>query len=123
MRPRNRPLFALLLAASWPLIACGASSPASEAPPASNSADEHDEEENSSKGGRHAEVDCSDGSCIACGAGFCPLGSYCEERGDEGTCAWIPECAEKPSCACLLQILGSSCSCSESDGGPRVRCS
>lgn len=70
-----------------------------------------------------AEADpCADGSCFACGSGLCPAGFYCDESAAGGPgCSWLPECAPKSSCACIDRVL-SDCSCSESNGGPRVSC-
>ncbi len=66
---------------------------------------------------------CADGTCLECGGGLCPKGFYCDEKAPGGAaCAWLPECAASATCACVKQVLGGSCSCSEKAGGPSVSC-
>jgi|SRR5688572_25703261 len=66
---------------------------------------------------------CDDGTCFECGSGLCPIGAYCDLSAPGGAaCAWIQECPGSPSCACLRKVLGSSCGCEESAGGPAVSC-
>jgi hypothetical protein len=65
---------------------------------------------------------CADGSCFACGSGFCPAGFYCDESASGGPgCGWLPTCAPKATCACVELVL-SDCSCKESDGATHVTC-
>ncbi|MBI3200265.1 MAG: hypothetical protein HYZ29_01910 [Myxococcales bacterium] len=66
---------------------------------------------------------CADGTCFECGAGLCPKGFYCDEKASGGAaCAWLPECAQSATCACVEKALGSGCSCSEKAGGVSVSC-
>lgn len=66
---------------------------------------------------------CADGTCVPCGAGICPNGFYCDEKAPGGAgCAWLPECADRATCSCVQQVLGSSCSCDERNGGVFVGC-
>jgi hypothetical protein len=66
---------------------------------------------------------CDDGTCHSCGSGMCLTGWYCDESAKGGAaCGWLPQCAEKPSCACLSKVLGPGCACSEQGGGPHVTC-
>lgn len=66
---------------------------------------------------------CADGTCLECGGGLCPKGFYCDEKAPGGAaCAWLPECAASATCACVKQVLGDGCSCSEKPGGPSVSC-
>jgi hypothetical protein len=74
------------------------------------------EERETSKG-----PSCDDGTCSLCGSGICPSGWYCDEKAG-GSCSWLAECAEKPSCACITRVLGASCKCSASGGGLKVAC-
>jgi hypothetical protein len=65
---------------------------------------------------------CDDGTCAPCGDGICPSGWYCDEGAKGGpACGWLPECAQKPSCACLTRAL-SGCSCEEKQGGLHLSC-
>jgi hypothetical protein len=65
---------------------------------------------------------CADGTCFACGAGYCPNGFYCDESAKGGaSCSWLPTCAGKSGCGCLTRALGS-CKCDDGQGGPHVRC-
>jgi hypothetical protein len=67
---------------------------------------------------------CEDGTCFECGQGLCPRGAYCDATAPGGAaCAWIQECPGDPSCACLLRVLGSSCTCAAGASGPAVNCS
>ena len=66
---------------------------------------------------------CEDGTCSPCGTGVCPSGWYCDESASGGpACGWLPQCAQKSSCACLAGKLGSGCKCSEQGGGLHVSC-
>jgi hypothetical protein len=65
---------------------------------------------------------CDDGTCSKCGSGICPAGWYCDEKASGGgACSWLTECAEKPTCACITRVLGSTCKCRE-DNGLKVAC-
>jgi hypothetical protein len=65
---------------------------------------------------------CADGSCFACGTGFCPAGFYCDESAQGGPgCGWLPACAPKMGCGCLDGVM-SGCTCSESGGAPHLTC-
>ncbi|MGE0322552.1 MAG: hypothetical protein AB7K71_18940 [Polyangiaceae bacterium] len=67
---------------------------------------------------------CADGSCIACGEGVCPEGYFCNESASGGAgCAWLAECAETATCACVQPALGAGCECSERGGFAVVSCS
>lgn len=66
-------------------------------------------------------LDCSDGTCFACGdGGICLVGQFCNEA--QGTCSQVHECAERASCACVEPIVGGACSCEEREGGVYVSC-
>jgi hypothetical protein len=66
---------------------------------------------------------CDDGTCSTCGAGMCPSGWYCDESTKGGpACGWLPQCAQKSSCACLTKVLGAGCSCAEQGSGLHVTC-
>ncbi len=65
---------------------------------------------------------CDDGTCSICGTGICPAGWYCDEGAPGGAaCAWLKECAEKATCACVSKVLGSACKCRD-DAGIKVSC-
>jgi hypothetical protein len=65
---------------------------------------------------------CDDGSCTACGAALCPLGWYCDESATGGpACGWLPECAQKPGCACVKRVL-AGCACEEKAGAAHLSC-
>jgi hypothetical protein len=65
---------------------------------------------------------CDDGTCAPCGDGICPAGWYCDEGAKGGpACGWLPECAQKPSCACLTRAI-AGCSCEEKQGGLHLSC-
>lgn len=64
---------------------------------------------------------CTDGTCFACGSGYCPAGYFCDEGASGGAaCSWLPVCA-KSACACLKRALGS-CTCDDGEGGAHVKC-
>jgi len=64
---------------------------------------------------------CSDGTCFACGTGYCPTGYFCDEGATGGAaCSWLPACG-KSACACLKRALGG-CACDDGEGGAHVRC-
>gem|GEM_PF-1692417 len=103
--------------------ACGGASAPVETPTSSESttteveADEPDEPE------PPPAPSCNDQSCLSCGQGICPLGAYCDSGAPGGpACAWVPECPDKPSCACVNKALGGECSCTDSATGPTVAC-
>jgi hypothetical protein len=129
----SRNLFAtgLIVLFAWP--ACGGST----AEP--KSADQADETEPTSSGERDddsapsesggdartvaSKPACDDGTCTLCGDAQCPIGWYCDESAKGGpACGWLPECAKKPTCACVKKAF-SGCSCEERDGSPHVTCS
>ena len=91
--------------------------------------DSEEAEEESSSAAEGASDDappprqpCDDGSCFACGAGFCPAGFYCDESAQGGPgCAWLPACAPAVTCACL-ETAFSGCACSERGGAPHLSC-
>jgi hypothetical protein len=65
---------------------------------------------------------CDDGTCTLCGDAQCPIGWYCDESAKGGpACGWLPECARKPTCACVKKAF-ANCSCEERDGSPHVTC-
>jgi hypothetical protein len=129
-----RGLCALGLAAFC--IRCGSSAaPEAKAPDSEDEsadaegspADEDEEEEGGAEGPAEEQArpadPCADGSCFACGSGFCPPGFYCDESAQGGPgCAWLPACAPKMTCACIESEV-SGCSCSESGGAPHLTCS
>jgi hypothetical protein len=119
---------ALVLGLSLGLGACGAGgSAASEAktPKSAGKGDEHDAPSEGSE--REAAVDprkaaCADGTCFECGPGLCPKGFYCDQKAPGGAaCAWLPECAQSPSCGCIERVL-QGCACEERGGGIFVNC-
>jgi hypothetical protein len=66
---------------------------------------------------------CDDGTCTLCGDAQCPIGWYCDESAKGGpACGWLPECARKPTCACVKKAF-QGCSCEEREGSPHVTCS
>jgi hypothetical protein len=67
-----------------------------------------------------ATASCEDGTCSLCGSSLCPSGWYCDEK--LSACSWLPACVEKPTCACVTRVLGSSCKCREEGGGLKVAC-
>jgi hypothetical protein len=65
---------------------------------------------------------CDDGTCSPCGDALCPLGWYCDETAPGGpACGWLPECAQKPGCACVKRAL-AGCSCDEKSGAAHLSC-
>jgi hypothetical protein len=116
-------------------IRCGSSAtPEAKAPDGENEsagedepeADNDEEEEGSADSPAEepaASADpCADGSCFACGSGFCPPGFYCDESAQGGPgCAWLPACAPKMTCSCIEGEV-SGCSCIESGGAPHLTC-
>ena len=122
-RIRRVALAATGLVLALGLGACGGGTPQA-ASPGSESSGEPGESggvDGASGGGEAAEAEaalrsCADGTCIRCGEGECPLGFFCDESAKGGpACAWLPECAQKPACACVERVLSGSCE--EKDGG------
>jgi hypothetical protein len=112
-------------------VACGGSEPEAKTPAqksepsagasrereAATAADSEPEEKPQAAARR-----CADGTCFACGSGYCPAGFYCDESTKGGaSCSWLPTCAGKSGCACLSRAL-SGCKCETADNGPHVRC-
>jgi hypothetical protein len=63
---------------------------------------------------------CDDGTCTPCGDALCPTGWYCNESAKGGAaCGWLPECAKKPTCACLKRVFPGACE--ERNGGLYVK--
>jgi len=126
---RGSPLLGVLLGTL--IVSCGGgSTPASKTADASEPGGEgelNDSEDTASADAEGAPQasgpDCSDGTCFVCGAGLCPTGFYCDEQAKNGpACGWLPECAEAANCGCVTGVLGSGCSCDDSNGGPSIRC-
>jgi hypothetical protein len=112
------------------LGACGGSEPEAKAP-AAEAARSHGASEKPASDATEAKPEkkpkpvaqrCADGTCFACGAGYCPIGFYCDESAKGGaSCSWLPSCAGKSGCGCLARAL-ASCKCEDAQGGPHVRC-
>src|SRR5262249_47501812 len=63
---------------------------------------------------------CDDRTCTPCGDAQCPTGWYCDEGAKGGpSCGWLPECAKKPTCACVKRVFSGSCE--ERNGGLYVK--
>jgi hypothetical protein len=106
--------------------ACGGSAPAPKeaehaAEEESTSSGERDESAASETGDSGdapaaKRATCDDGTCTACGDAQCPVGWYCDESAKGGpSCGWLPECARKPTCACVKRVFSGSCE--ERNGG------
>lgn len=111
-------------------VACGGSEPEAKAPVGKAAAPDVATERSGSEAPeaepeekpQPAAKRCADGTCFACGAGYCPTGFYCDESAKGGaSCSWLPSCAGKSGCGCLGRAL-ASCKCEDSQGGPHVRC-
>jgi hypothetical protein len=64
---------------------------------------------------------CADEGCFPCGAGFCPVGFYCDEGASGGpACSWVQDCARKAGCDCVGRALRGS-RCESEGGGAHVR--
>jgi len=117
-----------LLSLSLVLLACSSSKPpagpaAADTAPESSVDASADEEAAAEPEAEEPKPSCDDGTCFECGRGLCPIGAYCDQGAPDGAaCVWIQECPGAPSCSCLRKVLGSSCQCEESGGGPRVTC-
>jgi len=92
------------LAAAAVVAACGGSQPEGRAPArgeeaASETAPRHRAQAASAESEpeekpQTAARRCADGTCFACGAGYCPTGFYCDESAKGGaSCSWLPSCA------------------------------
>lgn len=119
-------LFSTMLAVF--AVACGGSEPGAKAPTGKAAASEAAPVEREAASESEAEEKpqpaarrCADGTCFACGAGYCPSGFYCDESAKGGaSCSWLPACTGKSECGCLSRAL-SGCKCDSGDG-PHVRC-
>ncbi len=126
MTPSLRFLSASLLALqSVAIFACGGSTGNAQEASANTESESYGAEgENGEMSTAPARgPDCSDGTCFACGEGICPTGAHCDQDATGGpACAWLPECTGTSTCACVTSVVGSSCSCDDSGGGPIVSC-
>jgi len=128
---RVRSLFATGLIASLAWPACGGGTPepttaeradADEHRSSSESDDESSPSASEPDEGTTAKKKpaCDDGTCTLCGEGQCPIGWFCDEGAKGGpACAWLPECAKKPTCACVKRVFPGSCE--ERNGGLYVK--
>jgi hypothetical protein len=99
----------------------GEASSESSSDGASSDASEDDESSETSEAAP-AKPSCDDGTCTMCGDALCPKGWYCDETAPGGpACGWLPECAEKASCACVKKAF-KGCACEEGSGGARISC-
>ena len=128
-----RNLFAIALMASLAFAACGGGSTPEAVSPDSSDADERrrssDSESDESSSSSHEDsdeapvakkADCDDGTCTPCGEAQCPIGWYCDESAKGGpACGWLPECAKKPTCACVKKAFPGGCE--ERNGGLYVK--
>jgi hypothetical protein len=109
----------LLVTSLVAVVGCGGA-----APSAKTSARAQDATGSGEGSDQGPAVPCDDGTCTACGQGFCPTGYYCDEKAKGGpACSWLPECADRATCGCVTGALGSGCSCEERSGGVYVTCS
>ncbi len=102
-------------------LACGGSAPAPkgverESPPKAESSEYSDRES------RPSGPDCSDGTCFRCGEALCLPGFFCDESSAVANCQWLAKCGKAGGCGCIQQVLGTSCTCTERDGGTFVKC-
>jgi hypothetical protein len=107
--------------------ACGGSAPEAQAPEQGSdgekteSRDDGDESTPDERAGAEdapapKRAACDDGTCAPCGNALCPSGWYCHESAKGGpSCGWLPECAKKPTCACVKRVFSGSCE--ERSGG------
>jgi hypothetical protein len=125
---RNLLAIGLFAVASW--SACGGSSPelatADNVTQDPSDSPREDRDEASSSTSEDAEIPvakkpaCDDGTCTLCGDSQCPTGWYCDESAKGGpACGWLPECAKKPTCACLKRVFSGGCE--ERNGGLFVK--
>ncbi len=117
------PRLAAVSAATFLFLACGSPPPAATPTESASSSTDDDDLEAAPPEPEPAVPNCSDQSCLECGDGICPNGAYCQVQGTTKSCAWLSECAGKPSCSCVLGILGKGCSCADGPAGPTVECS
>ena len=130
------PRYLTVLTLTLLLPHCGGGSTGSEPKTADNggaedgaerSADDDDGDAAESNAASSVEEDakgpsCDDGTCSVCGNGICPAGWYCDESAPGGAaCAWLKECADKPSCGCVTRVLGAGCKCRD-ESGLKVSC-
>lgn len=115
---RCSPVLLVLVASS---LGCGGSKPNQARPVTSESSRAEPEEESPSESTRGPS--CSDGTCFACGQGLCLPGFFCDESSAQPNCQWMAKCGRSAHCACVSELLGSSCKCSERSGGIYVKCS
>jgi hypothetical protein len=119
------------LIASVVAVACGGGSTPEPATAESSDGDERrassgsndDESSSSASDDNEAPVAkkpaCDDGTCTLCGEAQCPTGWYCDESAKGGpACGWLPECAKKPTCACVKRVFSD---CEEKSGGLYVK--
>ena len=130
VRTHARSLVAMVLFAGLSSAACGGSSPESRTAeqaggestsPSDESGDgESTETTGSGEAPAAKKASCDDGTCTPCGDAQCPMGFYCDESAKGGAaCGWLPECAKKPTCACLKRAFSGSCE--ERSGGVYIR--
>jgi hypothetical protein len=130
---RARNLFVISLIVSLVAAACGGGSTPEPATAESSDSEEHqksgdsnDDEKSSASAADSKEVPvakrpaCDDGTCTLCGDAQCPTGWYCDESAKGGpACGWLPECAKKPTCACVKKVFPGGCE--ERNGGLYVK--
>jgi hypothetical protein len=125
---RNLLLMGLFAVGSW--TGCGGSSPEPSTPESAaddkSESPREDRDEASSSAPDDEEAPaarrpgCDDGTCTLCGDSQCPTGWYCDESAKGGpACGWLPECAKKPTCACLKRVFSGGCE--ERSGGLYVK--
>jgi hypothetical protein len=134
VRTRSRNLLAIALVVSFvgPACAGGTAEPRTadeaESEGRTSSSDEQgddssSDEKEADEGKVASKPACDDGTCTLCGDAQCPTGWYCDESAKGGpACGWLPECAKKPTCACVKKAY-QGCSCEERAGSPHVTCS
>src|SRR5664280_1375068 len=115
-----RQISALLIVGTT-LLACGGSEPATPKSPRTHRVKPMLVEDDGNKA-EVASPDCHDGSCFACGPGFCIPGFFCDESSSQPSCQWLSKCGRATSCECLTESLGNGCSCAERNGGIFVKC-
>jgi hypothetical protein len=90
--------------------------------PAKSAAGDSDNNDEASATPAPVRATCDDGTCTACGDALCPNGWYCDESAPGGpACGWLPECAQKASCACVKKSF-SGCACDEHLGAAHLSC-
>ena len=127
---RNRFLISLIATLGW--TACGGGSTPGPATAETSDVEERressdsDGDEKSSSASDDGEAPvakkpaCDDGTCTLCGEAQCPAGWYCDESAKGGpACGWLPECAKKPTCACVKKAFPGGCE--ERNGGLYVK--